>query len=415
MTDTAERAFFERLHREPLPAFILGDATSHQLAFVRSLGRRGILVAALTLGRGPRLRSRYCALSHAFDDDTELLDFLRRAGAKTPTKSVLVPTGDGDVLFVSRHRRELDGLFRFALPDADSLERLVNKRSQYEYAVSLGVPVPRTCWPTNEQDLKQIAETLTFPCIIKPAHSHLWRRQQRPAMVHWPKAAHAKTPQELVTFYEQMRESEIELLIQERVKGDEDRLFSCYAYLDRNAEPLAAFVLQKRRQWPPVYGNGSYSVSCRQGEVVKLTLRLLKGLRYHGVANVEFKLDPKDEQLKLIELNCRGGNRMGLAVDAGIDLPYIAYCDLVGEPVAPVDAYESGITWIDFAADFAALPYYRRTQGLSLWAWARSAWEARSHAYLAADDPLPFFDQAGRFAAAAWPTWRAQVRSGARR
>ncbi len=218
-----------------------------------------------------------------------------------------------------------------------------------------------------------------------------------------------------MTFYEQMKEGEIELLIQERVKGDEDRLFSCYAYLDRKAEPLAAFVLQKRRQWPPVYGNGSYSVSCRQNDVVTLTLRLLKGLRYQGVANVEFKLDPKDEQLKLIELNCRGGNRMGLAVDAGVDLPYIAYCDLVGESVAPVDTYESGVTWIDLTADLAALPYYRRIQGLTLWAWARSAREARSHAYLAADDPLPFFDHAGRFAAGAWQTFGARVRSGVRR
>ena len=81
-------------------------------------------------------------------------------------------------------------------------------------------------------------------------------------------------------------------LIQERIGGDESRLYSVYACLDRSSEPLATCVIQKRRQWPPLYGSGSYSVSCRQDRAVELALALLRRIGYQGVANLEFKQRP---------------------------------------------------------------------------------------------------------------------------
>jgi D-aspartate ligase len=217
-------------------------------------------------------------------------------------------------------------------------------------------------------------------------------------MHKWLKAAHVDTPDQLLACYGQMREAGVELLVQERIEGAESRLYAVYLYLDRASDPIASFVMQKQRQWPPGYGNGSYSIGCRRDDVVDLSVKLLKALGYRGIANVEFKQDPKDGQLKLIEVNVRAGNRIALAIDSGVDLPYIAYRDALGEPVAPVDTYEVGVAWIDLLRDAAGISYYRKTEGLSVRKWTSSAWRARSHPYFAADDPFPFVAHTYRIA-----------------
>jgi predicted ATP-grasp superfamily ATP-dependent carboligase len=180
-------------------------------------------------------------------------------------------------------------------------------------------------------------------------------------------------------------------LVQERIEGDESRLYSVYVYLDRRSEPRATCVVRKVRQWPPLYGSGSYSVSCREDRAVALALTLLQGWGYQGVANVEFKQDPRDGAFKLIEVNARGGERIALALAAGVDLPYVAYRDILGEPAPAARTYEPGVSWISALNDCAAvLSHYRQAERLSWWRWGWSALTARSHAYFAWDDPLPF-------------------------
>jgi predicted ATP-grasp superfamily ATP-dependent carboligase len=101
---------------------------------------------------------------------------------------------------------------------------------------------------------------------------------------------------------------------------------------------------------------------------------------------LEFKHDPRDGKFKLIEVNLRCGNRVGLAIDCGVDIPHIAYLDILGKPPLPVHSYDVGVAWIDLMADLAGLWHYHAMENLTLWDWARSAWAAKSHAYFAIDD-----------------------------
>lgn len=388
MADKQERDFLKGLKSTQPPAFILGNGTPHTLGFVRSFARRGIPVVAVSAESGARVWSRYCRLNPVVDSESTLLAFLERVGARMPCKGVILATGDAEVLFLSRNRGKLSHHFEFILPEAQTLERLANKKTQYEYAASIGVPIPRTCAPTSQKDLRRFAEAVGYPCVIKPAYSYLWRQQA--GVRRWPKAAHVETPEELTSTFDQMAASGVELLVQERIDGSDSRLYGAYIYLDRDSEPLAAVVTRKHRQWPPVYGSGSYVVSSRQDDVLAVSLKLLKECGYRGLVYLEFKHDPKDGNFKLIELNVRSANPIAMILASGVDLPYIAYRDILREPVAPVMNYRAGVAWINLVGDLAAFAYYHRTEGLSLWQWVRSALLAQSHAYFAYDDPLPF-------------------------
>jgi predicted ATP-grasp superfamily ATP-dependent carboligase len=329
---------------------------------------------------------------YSVGSEAALLNLLHKIAALTPQRAALIAAGDGEVLFLSRNRERLEERYHFVLPDTDTVERLANKRSQYEYAQSIGIPIPPTYYPSSEWDVEQIASRIRFPCLIKPAYSHMWRDRTKDASRRqWLKAAEARTPEELRSAYRQMSESQVELLVQERIRGSDSRLYSWYVYLNRNSDPLASCVIQKLRQWPVRYGTGSYSSTCRCDDVVTLGLRLLKEIRYVGMANLEFKHDPKDGTFRLIEANVRSGERIGLAISAGVDMPYIAYRDIIGEPIDPIGDYETGVRWVNLVNDAAAFLYHYRKR-TSWWRYARSLLQARSHAYFSWKDPLPFLE-----------------------
>ncbi|HWO41045.1 MAG TPA: ATP-grasp domain-containing protein [Candidatus Eisenbacteria bacterium] len=340
----------------------------------------------------PKVWSRYCLEYFSVENDAAMMELLGNLAAYGSHQAALLPTGDREVLFLSRNREELQKHYRFVLPSGDVLERLANKRSQYQCAESAGIPIPRTYYPTTPADVEQIAATIRFPCVIKPAYSHIWRdRRKDIGLRRWLKAAEVSTPEELRSAYKQMSQSRVELIVQERIDGPESRLYSFYAYLNRNSNPLALCVIQKLRQWPVEYGTGCYSVTCRRDEVVALGLNLLKKIGYVGMANLEFKQDLRDGTFKLIEVNVRLGERIALASAAGVDMPHIAYRDIVGAAPDPVGEYQSGVTWVNVINDTAAFLYSYRTQ-MSWWRWARSLLSAKSHAYFSWSDPLPFVE-----------------------
>ena len=94
------------------------------------------------------------------------------------------------------------------------------------------------------------------------------------------------------------------------------------------------FCGRKLVQMPRGFG------TCRVGEarwrddVVEQALALLTALGYHGIAQTEFRLDPRDERFKLMEVNPRLWQWHGLARACGVDLPRIAYLDVLGRAAA---------------------------------------------------------------------------------
>jgi predicted ATP-grasp superfamily ATP-dependent carboligase len=60
---------------------------------------------------------------------------------------------------------------------------------------------------------------------------------------------------------------------------------------------------------------------------------------------VEFKRDPRDGGFKLMEINPRLWQWHGLATACGVDLPRIAYADLVGDPAPMSEMNGHGKRW----------------------------------------------------------------------
>ena len=376
------------------PAFVLRSDRAHGLAVVRSLGRRGIRVVALNQTRGPGRHSRY-ALNIDLPseiDQKSLLDLLCRSAKASPQKPFLIATSDQDVLFIVRNRAELSRYFSFVVADTETAERIANKRTQYEFAEANNVPLSRMFPVKTVEDVERVSSAIAYPCVVKPVYSDLWRDYREGlGQIHWQKLAVVSSPVELVDAYTQMSRSGLEFLLQEFVPGGDDQIFSVFLYLDRNSKLLAAFARQKLRQWPVEQGSGCFVVSVVAPEVIQQSTALLQSLNYSGLANVEFKKDARDGEFKLIEINIRSGNLVSIAIDLGMDFPYIAYCDAVGQAITVDQHYRAGHYWLDFGTDVRSFLYSWGRGGIGPGTWIASALRARSFAYFASDDLKPWF------------------------
>lgn len=301
------------------------------LAAIRSLGRAGAPVIAVDHRRGALgFHSRYADARLCPDpvaDEDAYLDFL--AGLDLPEPAPIFPTHDEHLNAIARGRDRLGDRFLYPFPPWEVLGPIQSKRRQLECAVELGIPIPETRFePTDE---------LGYPALVKPSDPTGFRRAFR------RQAFRCHTRAELDEAFERARP--YEPLVQELVPGGDDALYTLGSYLSRDGEALGIFSGRKLRQTPPLVGTARVSEAVWVDEVVSLGLALLRGLAFHGLSQVEFKLDPRDGRYKLMEVNPRLFQWHGLAAACGTDLARIAYLDLVGEPPPAVRSNGHSKRW----------------------------------------------------------------------
>jgi predicted ATP-grasp superfamily ATP-dependent carboligase len=377
--------------RQPL-AVILGTSWN-ALSFARSLGRRGVPILLLEdTGRSMRHLGSYTRYGKLFplppmDHDPEAwIRILRFVGARVTDPAVLVPTGDGHVLFLSHYEPVLRACFRFVLPARETVLKSVNKRLQYAAAQQAGIPIPRTYFPESAEQVRELSAELSFPILLKPYESHVGRK------VLGQKVLVARSTGELVAGYERLAGQGVEAMVQQIIPGGDDALFGYLAVWDGDGRELAWLTKRKLRQYPPGFGDGSLLETVEAPEVAELSRRLLRAFDFRGFALVEFKRDPASGIYYLMEINPRASSNNQMAISSGVDLPWIGYRCLTGSDGAtePAQAFRPGVKFINEELDIHAYRALRKSDGMTVGQWVRSIRGTTSTAIWARDDPLPF-------------------------
>ena len=378
------------------------SASFQALALTRSLGRRGVPVVRLHAGRRElSLTSRYCWRSedcpNVHESEEALLEFLLALAPKYSGTRVLLPASDDTAYFLGRHREALGAAYRVVAPSGATVETIIDKRCQYAAAQAAGIPIPETYFPRDLADVEELACKLKgYPYIIKPNVAHRWRlssvkRHLRSTQGTPNKAVLVPDAKALVAEYQQIARTDADVMIQTVIGGPDEQLFGFFGYFDAKARARGYCVRKKFRQHPLRFGYCTLIESCENETVVRQSLQLLESLGYHGIVGVEWKLDPQSGKYLLVEINARATNTSSLPPACGVDLPYIAFADAIGDPVPVVTQWKSGVKWLWFAGDFWAARSLMRRGELGAREWLRSLRGTRAYAVHAPDDLRPFF------------------------
>jgi len=113
-------------------------------------------------------------------------------------------------------------------------------------------------------------------------------------------------------------------------------------------------------------------------------------MRFSRYACTEFKRDARDGRLKLMEVNGRHNLSTALAVQCGIDLPWLQYRHLVFGETPVQRPFTEGAYWIDLLRDLGYSFARRGGEQSGLATYLRPYGGPRVFAIPSGDDPMPF-------------------------
>ncbi|PUB15125.1 ATP-grasp domain-containing protein [Paenisporosarcina sp. OV554] len=373
-----------------IPAVVL-DLSATGIGIVRSLRKKGITVYAYDIkGKYEIGKTRHatCGICpNPVSEEKELFHFLTDLGKKFGEKPVLYAGSDDFVHFISKHRTILYRYYQFLLPEHSLVEAVLDKKLTYELAVKHNVPCPKIFAIHDAQQLEQIINEVTFPCILKPVYSSDFRKRISHRL--YKKAI-------LVEEASQLREKYLfylpygELMLQEIIPGDETCIYSVKTFFDEQMNLIGIYMNQKIHQFPPDFGSSAMVLSIRDEEVIQKAVSFLSELHFKGLAITEFKRDQRDGQLKFIEINSRIGLTQRLSIACGVDLAYLYYLSLTGQNPLPVTSQREGIKWVYLVRDFISFLQKRRNGEMTIGKWIKGLSGKKVEALFSWDDPLPF-------------------------
>ncbi len=356
------------------------------LGIVRSLGRRGIPVCVIDDELSISRFSRYATWGFHVPDlrnADRVIETLMDLGQRLNLEGwVLFPTRDELVAALSRHRSTLSQCFRVPTQDWETIRWVWDKRNTYQLAEKLNIPIPETWFPHTSEDLDQI--TTPFPLALKPAiKEHFFYATK-------DKAWRVSTPAELRKLF--LRASALagpgEILIQDLIPGGGSQQFSYCAFV-KDGNAVGSMVVRRRRQHPHDFGRAStYVETVDMPELETLSERFLQAINYYGLVEIEYKLDPRDGEFKLLDVNARTWGYHTLGLRAGVDFPYFLYADQTGHAVEPCHA-QPGISWVRLLTDLPAglVDVWRGRLGYR--DFLKSLREAHTEAVFSLRDPVP--------------------------
>ena len=332
-------------------ALILNARQRQSLATVRTLGRRGLRVAAVAT-RGddvPTFSSRWCTRAFEFPGEESpdeylaaLEDWLERFRA-----TVLITSHDGTIALVRQHRERLGARLRLALASESALEVAVNKERTLGVARQLGLHVPREVAVRDAAELPAALNQVGLPAVIKPSESWMRRGQAggwvgSRLVVNEAEARRAAAP---------VTEMGGTVLCQAFLTGRREAV----SFLRAGGEIKARFAQWARRTHPPLGGQSVLRQSIAvPGDVGTQAEALIHEIDLDGYSEVEFRRDAAGVPY-LMEINPRLSASVEVAVRSGIDFPYLHYQWATGGPVDGVTYYRTGVWMRHLGGDIEAL------------------------------------------------------------
>jgi len=328
------------------------------LAVVRSLGRKGVRV---TVGERTFLNtsffSKYCAKRLVYPSPRQFpdqfIEFLLKE-IKRNHYDCLFPMEEETLLLLARHRTEISGYARLLIPDLEKIDFVRDKGNLIRFAEAHGIPTPKTFYSFPSQG-EGISRTPTLSPRFRVATAGGRGEGEGVSLSSIPIPAvikprissgsfgivYVKKREDLRSSYQSVHERYPFPLIQEWIP-DGGGTFGMAALFDEASKIKAAFVHEKLRMYPVQGGPSTLREGVEHPQIMKLGFSLFESLNWAGVGMAEFKVDPRDEVPKLMELNPRFWGSLQLAIVSGVDFPYLMLRMAREESFEPVLHYTVG-------------------------------------------------------------------------
>jgi D-aspartate ligase len=321
------------------PVAIFDNYWATTLAFVRSLGRRGVPlhVYGNGAGRWSRYRSRRapCPPTENVDEFQPWLRERVRSGEITR----IAPTTDLLAYYSSMLREDFAPEVRRTIAPLEEIENCLIKTRFSAVLAAAGRQTPATEAPDSVEGAVASASALGYPVMLKPK-SHLvvgfedrgvLLMNEADVLRHYRRYDVVPGQESLAAAYPELRWP----LLQRYLPSARQRVYSVSGIKDADNGILTACVSYKREQWPPDVGVSTIQVSCDDPRILRAGVQIVDQVLSRGIFEVELLVD--GEALYPIDLNPRSFGFLELDMARGVDLPWLWFRSTVA-PQVPLSA-----------------------------------------------------------------------------
>jgi len=347
---------------------------------VRSLGRKGLKVALGTdeFG-GMAVLSRYTSTTFRHPSFvTHPAEFVRnvRDSLITHKPRVYIPS-DQEVLAIAKYRDQFDDVnVEIPISSFETLKVLHKKNELAGLAAEMGIPTPETIVPRNEQEFMDFAQRYGDPIVVKRISSSAARGVSYINRVDL-EAGNASFVHSIPFG---------DFLIQRYVKG----VGYGVSMLFNHGRLRAKFTHRRLREKFSTGGISTLRMSTANPLLEDYAEQILRRVQFHGVAMVEFKYDEESKRAWLIEVNPRFWGSLALAIQSGVDFPYLLYRLATEGDITPVLDYRRNVTVRWLLGDAIAQMHQLKHHSLSV---PDGRVKVDGYDDLYWNDPVPFVAQ----------------------
>lgn len=242
---------------------------------------------------------------------------------------MLLPMHETTVDVVVRHKSQFERHTTVPFLPHERLLVGLDKRRTVEAARDAAIPQPTTLL-ADETSLGSVEAALDYPIVVKHP------RGEGRAGVYV-----CESRDELERAARPVDSANGTLIFQDFVPNGGE--FGVYTLYDCDGTLVGLTVQRRIRTCPPEGGASTYRETVENARLVKLADRFLTSLDWRGLAMVEFRVDARTGEPKLIEMNPRFWGSLSLSTFAGVDFPSMLYQLALGETPEPALDYEVGV------------------------------------------------------------------------
>jgi predicted ATP-grasp superfamily ATP-dependent carboligase len=300
---------------------ILDGSQRSALAVVRSLGREGLqVIVADTELNNLASSSKYCVHRETYPHPNNVEDFIATVNRLIDRYRItaLYPVSEISVYTLLENKHRLNSV-TLSFPSIETVRKLSDKGALVGLCQELGLSVPSSDYFSDGQEFIRNHTGYSYPVVLKPTLSRIKNKEG-----DWinTSVCYANSKVELHKLIKStVYFCDYPFMIQEYIEGFGSGVFLLF----NEGDYIAHFAHRRLREKPPSGGVSVLSKSIGANpEQLAIAKKLLSEVNWHGVAMVEFKVDDQGKPY-VIEVNPRFWGSLQLAIDAGVDFPYMLH------------------------------------------------------------------------------------------
>ena len=264
--------------------FVKGENahTPDVIRFIKKYSKEQVECHVLMISRLGRylLKSNY----------SDKIHFLGRNNIITAMKELnniynfdkIIPIGYPEVEIVSRYRKEIPNAW---VPDYDIMTVVLSKKKTLQLAKKIKIPIPASILLDNITGIKK--QNWKFPVFVKGDKEGSSRGK-------------ANSIEELEKLSKKIINEGRKPLVQEFIPGNVTYGVGVFAI---NGEIKEHFIQKEILSTPPTGGSGVILTMYQDKKLLEYSSRLIRQLKYSGIALVEFKYEQRKKDYYLMEIN----------------------------------------------------------------------------------------------------------------